>query len=105
MNAMFGSSAWRVFADALATVVGALVSWLLQTAGAVIGALLWMLEPVVRTVLTGLSMAALLTAGLLYFAGSPDRHVSYEILLGFALGCVLILAGYASLLRLFERRR
>lgn len=104
MNAMFESSARRGLADVLGTAVGALVCWSLQAAGAVLSALLWMLEPLVRTVLTYLSTAAILTAGLFYFAGSPSNHVSYEILLGFALGCVLILAVYAGLLRLLDRR-
>lgn len=104
MNTMLGSSAWRGIADVFGTFIGALVCWSVQAAGDVLSALLWMLEPLVRTVLTYLSTAAVLTAGLFYFAGSPSRHVSYEVLLGFAFGCVLILAAYAALLRLLERR-
>lgn len=103
MNGVFESSSVRRGADAVGTVIGALVWGLLRGVGVVLGLVLGILEPLVRNVLSYLSFATLLIAGLFYVAGSPGRHVSYDILLGFALGCMLILAVYEALLRWLER--
>lgn len=65
-------------------------------------AVLGLFEPVVRVVLSFLSLAGFLTAGLYYFLGSPRLDVSYGILLTFAFGCALALVLYEALLRVSE---
>jgi hypothetical protein len=66
-------------------------------------AVLGICEPVVRVVLSLLSLAGLFTAGLCYFAGSRGLKVSYGILLAFSFCCALALALYEALLGMLER--
>lgn len=60
-------------------------------------------EPIVRIVLSLLSLAGLFTVGLYYFGGSPRLKVSFGVLLEFSLGCALVLALYERLIGFLKR--
>jgi len=87
----------------LVTVVRVTVWALLHALRMVLLAVLGLCEPIVRVVLSLLSLGALFTAGLYYFGGSPGLKVSYGILIAFSCGCAVILGLYEALLGVLER--
>ncbi len=103
MNAVFESSLARRGALVVATLVGATVWALLHVLRVVLLAILGVCEPIVRVVLSLLSLGGLFTAGLYYFGGSPGLKVSYGILLAFSFGCALVLTLYESLVDMLSR--
>jgi len=103
MNAVYESSLARRGVVVVATLLGATVWALLQVLRVVLLAVLGVCEPIVRVVLSLLSLAGLFTAGLYYFGGSPGLKVSYGILLTFSFGCALVLALYEVLLGMLRR--
>jgi hypothetical protein len=103
MNAVYKSSVARHGIVLAATLVEVMVWALLHLLRLVVLAVLVICEPIFRVVLPLLSLAALFTAGLYYFGGSPGLKVSYGTLLGFSLGCVVVLALYEGLVGLLKR--
>ncbi|MFL6602866.1 MAG: hypothetical protein ACJ8R9_16260 [Steroidobacteraceae bacterium] len=101
MNAVYESSSAR--RGVVATFVGVTVWALLHVLRLLLLAVLGVCEPIVRMGLSLLSLAALFTAGLYYFGGSPGLKVSYGILLTFSFGCALALVLYEGLLGLLKR--
>jgi hypothetical protein len=103
MNAVYESSLARrgigVAGAAVAVTVWALFHLLRLFLLGVLG----ICEPIVRAVLSLLTLAGLFTAGLYYFAGSPGLRVSYGILLAFSFCCALALALYEALLGVLGR--
>ena len=103
MNAVYESSPARRGLVVVVTLVGVTVWTLLQVLRVVLLAVLGVCEPIVRVVLSLLSLAGLFTVGLYYFGGSPGLKVSYGILLAFSFGCALVLALYEGLLGMLKR--
>ena len=103
MNAVYQSSLARRGVVVLATLGGVTVWALLHVLRLVLLVVLGVCEPIVRVVLSLLSLAGLFTAGLYYFGGSPGLKVSYGILLTFSFGCALVLALYEVLLGMLRR--
>ena len=87
----------------VATIVEATVWALLHLLRLVLLGVLAIFEPIVRAVLSLLSLGGLFTAGLYFFAGSPGLRVSYGILIAFSLGCALLLALYEGALNVLNR--
>jgi hypothetical protein len=103
MNAIYESPLARRGVVVVAKVVEVTVWALLQALRLMLLAVLGIFEPIMRVALSLLSLAALFTAGLYYFAGSPGLKVSYGILLAFSFGCALALALYEGLLGMLKR--
>ena len=60
------------------------------------------LEPFVRLVLMGTALLGVLTA-FVYRASGVAPHFPFWQMIGLSLGCVFLLAGYHSVLRLLSR--
>jgi len=103
MKAIFETSQARRGVEVVATLVGATVWALLHVLRLALLVLLGVCEPIVRVLLSLISLAGLFTAGLYYFGGSPGLKVSYGILLAFSFCCALALALYEALLGMLER--
>lgn len=65
-------------------------------------ALLVIVEPIARLVLSGLAILGVLTAFLFEFSGAAPNFPFWQTL-GISLGCVLALAAYYWLLRLLSQ--
>jgi hypothetical protein len=103
MNTVYGPCSGHRMAEAAGSVIGAAVWALAHLLRLVLLAILGTLEPIVRVVLSFLSLTTLLTAAIAYVGGPPGLKVSYGILLTFAIGCAVALALYEMLLQALER--
>lgn len=65
-------------------------------------ALLVIVEPIARFVLSGLALLGVLTACLFEFSGAAPNFPFWQTI-GISVGCVLALAAYYLLLRLLSR--
>jgi hypothetical protein len=103
LNAVYESSLARRGVVVVATLAGVTVWALLHVLHLMLLAVLGVCEPIVRVVLSLLSLAGLFTAGLYYFGRSPVLKVSHGILLALSFGCALALAMYEGLLGMLKR--
>lgn len=98
MNAVYGPTRPRSALDGLGTFV-LLALWVIWSVVRVIlFAVLAMLEPVVRSVLSFAALGGFLTTALFFFAGPHDLKVSYGIQLALSIGCAVMLVLYEALL-------